>query len=103
MWEMPPDLTLATDFAGVFRRVNPADGDVGVVAEVVKYHVNECPFSQKTIIERRRFCDVPLTGERPTSVRHRWDGSVRWISWVCRRRRATALTQRSCHGGERVM
>lgn len=85
MWETSPDLMLVIDFAGVFRRVNPAwTAMLGYdAAALVGHHVNEFVLAEdhhRTAEALRRTAD----GERPdVEVRYRHkDGSVRWISWV---------------------
>ena len=85
MWDTSPDLMLAIDFLGVFRRVNPAWTTVlGYTGEeLVGHHVNEFVI-QEDHRETVDAYELAADGGRPRIVNRyrRKDGSVRHISWV---------------------
>lgn len=85
MWDTSPDLMLAIDFKGIFRRVNPAWTTVLGYAfeELIDHHVNEfvIPDDHRITIEAY---ELAAKGGRP-AMENRYchkDGSIRWISWV---------------------
>ncbi|TXN47761.1 PAS domain S-box protein [Methylobacterium sp. WL7] len=85
LWDTSPDLLLVIDFAGVFRRVNPAwTKMLGYTPEeLLGRHVNAfvVPDDHAETIDAYT---AAAEGAQPRIVnryRHK-DGSLRWISWV---------------------
>jgi PAS domain S-box-containing protein len=85
MWDTSPDLLLAIDFNGVFRRVNPAWTRLLGYSpdELVGHHTNEFVVND----DHAQTIDAYVAaagGGQPRLVnryRHK-DGSLRWISWA---------------------
>ncbi|RZL85770.1 MAG: PAS domain S-box protein [Sphingomonas sp.] len=85
IWETSPDLMVVIDFAGVFKRVNPAwTAMLGYTsAELVGHHVNEFVIPDDHDATTNAY-ESAAQGGRPAVVnryRHT-DGSTRWLSWV---------------------
>ena len=85
LWDTSPDLLLVIDFAGVFRRVNPAWTKMLGYApeELVGRHVNAFVLPEDHAGTAEAYA-LAAQGGSPRLVnryRHR-DGSLRWISWV---------------------
>ena len=85
LWEASPDLMLVIDFAGVFRRVNPAWTSVLGYSpdELVNHHVNEFVLPDDHSATVAAY-ELAASGGVPRIVnryRHK-DGSIRWISWT---------------------
>lgn len=85
LWEASPDLIVAIDFAGVFRRVNPAWTTLLGYApeELVDHHVNEfvLPDDHEVTVGAYK---LSADGGQPriqNRFRHK-NGSIRWISWT---------------------
>lgn len=85
MWDTSPALMLVIDFAGYFRRVNPAwTRLLGYTPEeLVGQHVNKFVVPDDHAATIEAYEKAASDGE-PT-VENRYlhkDGSIRWISWV---------------------
>lgn len=85
LWEASPDLMVAIDFAGVFRRVNPAWTTVLGYSpeELVDHHVNEFVLPEDHD-ETVAAYELAADGGQPRIInryRHK-DGSTRLISWT---------------------
>jgi PAS domain S-box-containing protein len=84
MWEASPDLMLVIDFAGVFRRVNPAwTRLLGYTSdELIGHHVNEFVIPQDHAETIEAYTEA--AEGRPSRIVNRYrhkDGSTRWIGW----------------------
>ena len=84
MWRTSPDLMLEIDFAGVFRRVNPAwTALLGYEEhELVGHHVNEfvLPEHHDDTVEAYETAAAGSLAQIENRYRHK-DGSVRAIAW----------------------
>nr|WP_156376337.1 PAS domain-containing sensor histidine kinase [Methylobacterium sp. Leaf117] len=85
MWDTAPDLMLIIDFAGVFRRVNPAwTRLLGYEPhELVGHHVNEFVLAEDHVETVDAYTEASEGGMPHIVNRYRHkDGSTRWISWT---------------------
>ena len=85
MWQTAPDLMLVIDFAGVFRRVNPAwTSTLGYQPdELIGHHVNEFVLPEDHGLADHAVAQAAQGVMVRTEVRYRHkDESVRWISWT---------------------
>ena len=85
MWDTSPDLMLVIDFAGYFRRVNPAWTELlgYMPGELVGRHVNEFVIHADHATTVDAYKTAASGGRLTVENRYRHkDGSIRWISWV---------------------